>query len=62
MVTDSTRRLRSGSAKALAARFEMRGIISRDRIALLFPNCVKFCIAYLAVLKIGAIAVARTKQ
>ncbi len=41
----------------LANRLLNVGIKKGDRIILLFQNCPEFCVAYLAVLKIGAIAV-----
>lgn len=41
----------------LAGRFLERGITKGDRVALLLPNCIEFCLAYFAVLKLGAIVV-----
>ena len=41
----------------LANRLLNVGIKKGDRVVLLFQNCPEFCVAYLAVLKIGAIAV-----
>jgi long-chain acyl-CoA synthetase len=41
----------------LANRLLEIGIKKGDRIVLLFQNCPEFCVAYFAVLKIGAIAV-----
>ncbi len=41
----------------LANRLLNVGIKKGDRIILLFQNCPEFCVAYFAVLKIGAIAV-----
>lgn len=44
--------------EALANHFHYKAGISKgDRIALLLPNCVEFCIAYLAVTRMGAIVV-----
>lgn len=34
-----------------------QGVRSGDRVALLLPNCIEFCIAYFAVLRLGAIVV-----
>jgi acyl-CoA synthetase (AMP-forming)/AMP-acid ligase II/ABC-type proline/glycine betaine transport system permease subunit len=41
----------------LANRLLGMGVKKGDRIVLLFQNCPEFCVAYFAVLKIGAIAV-----
>jgi acyl-CoA synthetase (AMP-forming)/AMP-acid ligase II/ABC-type nitrate/sulfonate/bicarbonate transport system permease component len=41
----------------VANRLLGMGIKKGDRIVLLFQNCPEFCVAYFAVLKIGAIAV-----
>jgi acyl-CoA synthetase (AMP-forming)/AMP-acid ligase II/ABC-type nitrate/sulfonate/bicarbonate transport system permease component len=41
----------------LANRLLNAGIKKGDRIVLLFQNCPEFCVAYFAILKIGAIAV-----
>jgi acyl-CoA synthetase (AMP-forming)/AMP-acid ligase II/ABC-type proline/glycine betaine transport system permease subunit len=41
----------------LANRFLNLGIKKGDRVVLLFQNCPEFCVAYFAILKIGAIAV-----
>ncbi len=41
----------------LANRLLGTGIKKGDRVVLLFQNCPEFCVAYFAVLKIGAIAV-----
>jgi long-chain acyl-CoA synthetase len=41
----------------LANRLLNLGIKKGDRIVLLFQNCPEFCVAYFAILKIGAIAV-----
>ncbi len=41
----------------LANRFLNLEIEKGDRIVLLFQNCPEFCVAYFAILKIGAIAV-----
>jgi acyl-CoA synthetase (AMP-forming)/AMP-acid ligase II len=43
--------------RALAARLSERGIGPGDRVALLFPNCMEFCLAYFAVLTLGAVVV-----
>ena len=42
---------------ALSARLEERDINPGDRVALLFPNCIDFCLAYFAVLNLGAVVV-----
>lgn len=42
----------------LANRLLRVGVKKGDRVVLLFQNCPEFCVAYFAVLKIGAIAVA----
>lgn len=44
-------------ARALAAALEQRGIGPGDRVALLFPNCLEFVLAYFAVLMLGAVVV-----
>lgn len=36
------------------ARF---GVSRGDRVALLFPNCIEFCVTYFAILRLGAIVV-----
>jgi fatty-acyl-CoA synthase len=41
----------------LANRLLKVGVKKGDRIVLLFQNCPEFCVAYFAILKIGAIAV-----
>jgi acyl-CoA synthetase (AMP-forming)/AMP-acid ligase II len=41
----------------LANRLLNVGVKKGDRVVLLFQNCPEFCVAYFAVLKIGAIAV-----
>lgn len=41
----------------VANRLLNAGIKKGDRIALLFQNCPEFCVAYFAILKMGAIAV-----
>jgi len=41
----------------LANRLLNLGIKKGDRVVLLFQNCPEFCVAYFAILKIGAIAV-----
>ena len=41
----------------LANRLLNAGIKKGDRIVVLFQNCPEFCVAYFAILKIGAIAV-----
>ncbi|HVP80980.1 MAG TPA: long-chain-fatty-acid--CoA ligase [Thermodesulfobacteriota bacterium] len=42
----------------LANRLLKVGVKKGDRVVLLFQNCPEFCVAYFAILKIGAIAVA----
>ena len=42
----------------LANRLLKAGVKKGDRVVLLFQNCPEFCVAYFAILKIGAIAVA----
>ncbi len=44
-------------AQALAAHLAQRGVEPGDRVALLFPNCIEFCIAYFATLSLGAVVV-----
>ena len=44
-------------ANRLAATLAQRGIGKGDRVALYLPNIPAFALAYLAVLRIGAIAV-----
>ncbi|MEW5911245.1 MAG: long-chain-fatty-acid--CoA ligase [Thermodesulfobacteriota bacterium] len=44
-------------SQALAAALQERGIGPGDRVALLFPNCIEFCLAYFAVLMLGAVVV-----
>ena len=41
----------------LANRLLNVGVKKGDRVVLLFQNCPEFCVAYFAILKIGAIAV-----
>ncbi len=41
----------------LANRLRNVGVKKGDRVVLLFQNCPEFCVAYFAILKIGAIAV-----
>src|SRR5512139_524636 len=41
----------------LANRLLKDGVKKGDPVVLLFQNCPEFCVAYFAVLKIGAIAV-----
>jgi long-chain acyl-CoA synthetase len=41
----------------LANRLLNAGVRKGDRVVLLFQNCPEFCVAYFAILKIGAIAV-----
>jgi acyl-CoA synthetase (AMP-forming)/AMP-acid ligase II len=43
--------------RALAAALQARGVGPGDRVALLFPNCIEFCLAYFAVLSLGAVVV-----
>jgi long-chain acyl-CoA synthetase len=42
---------------AFSAGLAGLGIARGDRVALLFPNCIEFCIAYFAALRLGAIVV-----
>jgi fatty-acyl-CoA synthase len=42
----------------IANRLLNVGVKKGDRVVLLFQNCPEFCVAYFAILKIGAIAVA----
>jgi long-chain acyl-CoA synthetase len=42
---------------ALAARLQEMGVGPGDRVALLFPNCVEFCLSYFAALCLGAVVV-----
>jgi acyl-CoA synthetase (AMP-forming)/AMP-acid ligase II len=42
----------------LANRLLKVGVKKGDRVVLLFQNCPEFCVAYFAILKMGAIAVA----
>jgi long-chain acyl-CoA synthetase len=44
-------------SRALAAALEEGGVSQGDRVALLFPNCIDFCLAYFAVLTLGAVVV-----
>ncbi len=44
-------------AQALAAALEKRGVGPGDRVALLFPNCIEFVLAYFAVMMLGAVVV-----
>ncbi len=44
-------------AESLSAHLAARGVAPGDRVALLFPNCIEFCIAYFAVMRLGAIVV-----
>ncbi len=46
-----------GRVRALAAALQARGVGPGDRVALLFPNCMEFCLAYFAVLSLGAVVV-----
>lgn len=43
--------------EALSASLSEIGVAKGDRVALLFPNCIEFCIAYFASLRLGAIVV-----
>ena len=43
--------------RALAAALQQRGVRPGDRVALLFPNCIEFCVSYFAVLSLGAVVV-----
>ena len=42
---------------AFAAGLKKLGVTRGDRVALLLPNCPQFVVAYMAILKLGAIAV-----
>ncbi|MFH1034510.1 MAG: long-chain-fatty-acid--CoA ligase [Pseudomonadota bacterium] len=44
-------------SRALAAALEARGVGQGERVALLFPNGIDFCLAYFAVLSLGAVVV-----
>ncbi len=44
-------------AESFSASLSQRGVKPGDRVALLLPNCLEFCIAYFAVLRLGAIVV-----
>ena len=41
----------------LAAALHARGVGVGDRVAVLLPNCAEYVLAFLAILKVGAIAV-----
>ncbi|WP_054032241.1 class I adenylate-forming enzyme family protein [Desulfatitalea tepidiphila] len=41
----------------LSTRLSEMGIDRGDRVALLLPNCIEFCVAYFAILRLGAIVV-----
>ena len=41
--------------RALASSLEDRGVEPGRRVALLFPNCIDFCLAYFAVLSLGGV-------
>lgn len=41
----------------LAKNLAAKGIAKGDRVALLFPNCIEFCLSYFAALSLGAIVV-----
>ncbi|MFH1918640.1 MAG: long-chain-fatty-acid--CoA ligase [Planctomycetota bacterium] len=43
--------------RRLAAGFQQMGVGAGDRVALLFPNCIEFCLAYFATLSLGAMVV-----
>jgi len=43
--------------EAFSAGLSAGGVSQGDRVALLFPNCIEFCVAYFAALRLGAIAV-----
>jgi acyl-CoA synthetase (AMP-forming)/AMP-acid ligase II len=44
-------------AEAFSAGLAGMGVAKGDRVALLFPNCIEFCLAYFAVLRLGAVVV-----
>ncbi len=43
--------------EAFSSYLATRGVTVGDRVALLLPNCIEFCIAYFAVMRVGAIVV-----
>lgn len=45
------------ASDAVAARFARDGIGSNDRVAVCFPQCPEFLVAYLAIFKLGAQAI-----
>ncbi len=47
----------TGHVENLAAHLSRRGVGPGDRVALLLPNCPQFVIAWLALLRLGAVAV-----
>jgi acyl-CoA synthetase (AMP-forming)/AMP-acid ligase II len=44
-------------SRALAVALRDRGVAPGDRVALLFPNCIDFCLAYFGVLLAGGVVV-----
>jgi acyl-CoA synthetase (AMP-forming)/AMP-acid ligase II len=44
-------------ARAVAAQLQKGGVGPGDRVALLFPNCIDFCLSYFGVLMLGAVVV-----
>jgi len=43
--------------RKLAAGLQQMGVGTGDRVALLFPNCIEFALAYFATLSLGAVVV-----
>lgn len=43
--------------EALSGYLARLGVTSGDRVALLLPNCIEFCIGYFAVMRLGAFVV-----
>ena len=43
--------------EALSSHLARMGVAPGDRVALLFPNCIEFCLAYFAALRLGAMVV-----
>ena len=44
-------------ADAVAANYLGQGVVRGDRIGCLLPNCLEWCVAYVAAIKVGAIFV-----
>lgn len=47
----------SSQINSFSAHLSEASITKGDRVAILLPNCIEFCIAYFAILKLGAIVV-----